>query len=29
LWIEAIKELLPAKLHDLNVKAFYQGKEQV
>lgn len=29
LWIEAIKELLPAKLHDLNAKAFYQGKEQV
>jgi indolepyruvate ferredoxin oxidoreductase, beta subunit len=29
LWIEAIKELLPAKLHDLNAKAFYEGKKQV
>jgi indolepyruvate ferredoxin oxidoreductase beta subunit len=29
LWIEAIKELLPAKLHDLNAKAFYEGKQQL
>jgi indolepyruvate ferredoxin oxidoreductase, beta subunit len=29
LWIEAIKELLPVKLHDLNAKAFYEGKGQV
>jgi indolepyruvate ferredoxin oxidoreductase, beta subunit len=26
-WIEAIKGLLAAKLHDLNVKAFYEGKK--
>jgi indolepyruvate ferredoxin oxidoreductase, beta subunit len=29
MWIEAIKELLPVKLHDLNVKAFYEGKKQL
>jgi hypothetical protein len=29
LWIEAIKELLPVKLHDLNAKAFYEGKQQL
>ncbi|MEI6152721.1 MAG: indolepyruvate oxidoreductase subunit beta [Deltaproteobacteria bacterium] len=26
-WIEAIKTLLAPKLHDLNVKAFYEGKK--
>jgi len=26
-WIEAIKNLLAPKLHDLNVKAFYEGKK--
>jgi indolepyruvate ferredoxin oxidoreductase beta subunit len=26
-WIDAIKGLLAAKLHDLNVKAFYEGKK--
>ncbi len=26
-WIEAIKELLPKKLHDLNVKAFHEGRK--
>jgi indolepyruvate ferredoxin oxidoreductase beta subunit len=29
LWIRAIKELLPAKLHELNVKAFYEGRKQL
>ncbi len=29
LWIEAIKELLPAKLHDLNTKAFYEGRKEL
>ena len=26
-WIEAIKSLLAPKLHDLNVKAFYEGRK--
>jgi indolepyruvate ferredoxin oxidoreductase beta subunit len=26
-WMSALKDLLPAKIYDLNVKAFYQGKE--
>jgi indolepyruvate ferredoxin oxidoreductase beta subunit len=28
-WIDAIKALLPAKLHELNVKAFYEGRKAV
>jgi indolepyruvate ferredoxin oxidoreductase beta subunit len=28
-WIEAIKELLPAKLHEINVKAFEAGRSAV
>jgi indolepyruvate ferredoxin oxidoreductase, beta subunit len=28
-WTNAIKALLPAKLHDLNVKAFYEGRMTV
>ncbi|MCX5805497.1 MAG: indolepyruvate oxidoreductase subunit beta [Proteobacteria bacterium] len=28
-WTNAIKALLPAKLHDLNVKAFYEGRMAV
>jgi indolepyruvate ferredoxin oxidoreductase, beta subunit len=28
-WIDAIKTLLAPKLHDLNVKAFYEGKKLV
>ena len=28
-WIDAIKSLLPLKLHDLNVKAFREGKKQL
>ncbi len=28
-WIEAIKSLLAPKLHDLNVKAFYEGRKVV
>ncbi len=28
-WIEAIKSLLAPKLHDLNVKAFYEGRKAV
>lgn len=27
-WIDAIKSLLAPKLHELNVKAFYEGKKQ-
>jgi indolepyruvate ferredoxin oxidoreductase beta subunit len=26
-WIEALKTLLAPKLHDLNIKAFYEGKK--
>ena len=26
-WIDAIKNLLAAKLHELNIKAFYEGKK--
>jgi indolepyruvate ferredoxin oxidoreductase beta subunit len=26
-WIDAIKALLPAKLHELNAKAFYEGRK--
>jgi indolepyruvate ferredoxin oxidoreductase beta subunit len=26
-WIDAIKGLLPSKLHDLNIKAFYEGRK--
>ena len=28
-WIDAIKSLLAPKLHDLNVKAFYEGRKAV
>ena len=28
-WIDAIKGLLAAKLHDLNVKAFFEGKKAI
>jgi indolepyruvate ferredoxin oxidoreductase beta subunit len=28
-WISAIRTLLPAKLHELNVKAFYEGRKIV
>jgi indolepyruvate ferredoxin oxidoreductase, beta subunit len=28
-WMDAIKALLPAKLHELNVKAFYEGRKIV
>jgi indolepyruvate ferredoxin oxidoreductase, beta subunit len=28
-WIDAIISLLPLKLHDLNVKAFWEGKKQL
>jgi indolepyruvate ferredoxin oxidoreductase beta subunit len=26
-WMRALKDLLPAKIYDLNVKAFYEGKK--
>jgi indolepyruvate ferredoxin oxidoreductase beta subunit len=26
-WLDAIKGLLAPKLHDLNIKAFYEGKK--
>jgi indolepyruvate ferredoxin oxidoreductase beta subunit len=26
-WIEAIKNLLPAKLHEINIKAFHEGRK--
>ena len=28
-WIDAIKELLPAKLHEINMKAFQAGRAAV
>jgi indolepyruvate ferredoxin oxidoreductase beta subunit len=28
-WIDAIKDLLPARLHELNIKAFHEGKAAV
>jgi indolepyruvate ferredoxin oxidoreductase beta subunit len=28
-WIDAIKSLLPARLHELNIKAFQQGKASI
>jgi len=28
-WTEAIKALLPVKLHELNIKAFYEGKKTI
>jgi indolepyruvate ferredoxin oxidoreductase, beta subunit len=28
-WIDGIKALLPAKLHELNVKAFYEGRKTI
>jgi indolepyruvate ferredoxin oxidoreductase beta subunit len=28
-WIDAIKGLLAPKLHDLNIKAFYEGKKSI
>jgi indolepyruvate ferredoxin oxidoreductase beta subunit len=28
-WIDAIKELLPARLHELNIKAFHEGRSAV
>jgi indolepyruvate ferredoxin oxidoreductase, beta subunit len=28
-WTEAIKGLLPAKLHEINVKAFYEGRTSI
>ncbi len=28
-WISAIKELLPARLHELNIKAFHEGKAAI
>lgn len=26
-WMNAVKALLPAKIHDLNIKAFYEGRK--
>lgn len=26
-WMSALKDLLPAKIHDLNIKAFYEGRK--
>jgi indolepyruvate ferredoxin oxidoreductase beta subunit len=28
-WTDAIKTLLPLKIHDLNIKAFYEGRKAV
>lgn len=28
-WLEGIKELLPAKLHDINVQAFHEGRNSM
>ena len=28
-WMDAIKGLLAPKLHDLNIKAFYEGKKSL
>jgi indolepyruvate ferredoxin oxidoreductase, beta subunit len=28
-WMDAIKALLPAKLHELNMKAFYEGRKTI
>lgn len=28
-WLEGIKELLPARLHDINIKAFQEGRNSV
>jgi indolepyruvate ferredoxin oxidoreductase beta subunit len=28
-WIAAIKQLLPARLHEINVKAFYEGRAAI
>jgi indolepyruvate ferredoxin oxidoreductase, beta subunit len=28
-WLEGIKELLPAKLHEINVKAFQEGRNSI
>jgi indolepyruvate ferredoxin oxidoreductase, beta subunit len=28
-WTEAIRELLPAKLHEINIKAFHEGRQRI
>jgi Pyruvate/2-oxoacid:ferredoxin oxidoreductase gamma subunit len=28
-WTDAVKTLLPAKLHELNIKAFHEGRKAI